>query len=287
MSYKISATPRPPKRHSAPPLDTEISMPKKKNASLSKTNTPVANENPTLVLFKKYVCMSTHKRVFIYVIFLLIGSLLKDFEMVPTTYFSSKSNIFNLYFVKLGWLWTLLASIPWIILTNSARNSSTSKIAKHLMRALVATGLWYLFTSTFEYIDMKTGRCADDEFTTKKLCKSKKHDWIESTDISGHTFILMHSLFYLLEEIKAYFERQEDVDSSKSLKPYIEINFIFISFLVILWEIMLLSTFLYFHTLIHKLIAACVAIACWYFTYKYFYLKKLSFILPVNVAKSS
>ena len=252
-----------------------------------------------LYVLKKCVYTPTHIKIGIYMIALLAGSLLKDFQMVPITYFSFKSNIFNLYFVRLGWLWTLLASTPWIMLTScvySAGNRFT--ITAHLTRTLIATGLWFLFTTIFDYIDRSTGRCVSKVFSTKQLCKANKYDWIDSIDISGDSFVLMYSLFYLLEEIKIYYiwdnikneVRKDDEQLSEKAKrvkiwfnlltPYIKINFIFVSLFIILWEIMLFATFLYFHIISHKLFAAFAAIICWFLTYKFYYLQASSPGLP-------
>jgi hypothetical protein len=278
---------------------------KRRRSLKSKKSLP---EDPTIkgfffmiILFvlKKCVYTPTHIKIGIYMVALLIGSVLKDFKMVPTTYFSLKSNIFNLYFVKLGWAWTLLVSIPWIVLTSCVYSAGKrSTIGMHLTRTLIATVIWFIFTSIFEYIDVNTGRCANGVYKTKWECKKNKENWIESFDISGHTFILMHSLFYLLEEIKIFYiwdniknevrkDEEELSEKAKRVKlwfnkltPFIKINFILISILTLLWEIMLLATFLYFHTTIHKLIAAIAAIVCWFLTYKTFYLQSSSPGLP-------
>ena len=253
-----------------------------------------------LFVLKKCVYTPTYIKIGIYMVALLIGSFLRDFRMVPATYFSHKSNIFNLYFVKLGWAWTLIVSIPWIVLTSCVYSAGKrSTIVSHLMRTLIATAIWFIFTSIFEYIDVSTGKCANDQFMTKYECRKNKQNWVDSFDISGHTFILMHSLFYLLEEIKIFYiwdtiktevVRKEDEELSdkarrvklwyNKLTPFIKINFILISVLTLLWEIMLLATFLYFHTIIHKLIAASAAIICWFLTYKTFYLQSTSPGLP-------
>lgn len=278
---------------------------KRRRSLKSKKSLP---EDPTIkgfffmiILFvlKKCVYTPTHIKIGIYMVALLIGSFLKDFKMVPTTYFSLKSNIFNLYFVKLGWAWTLIVSIPWIVLTSCVYSAGKrSIIVMHLTRTLIATVIWFICTSIFEYIDVNTGRCANVSYKTKWECKKFKENWIESFDISGHTFILMHSLFYLLEEIKIFYiwdniksevrkDEEELSEKAKRVKlwfykltPFIKINFILISILTLLWEIMLLATFVYFHTTIHKLIAAIVAIICWFLTYKTFYLQSSSPGLP-------
>ncbi len=165
------------------------------------------------------------------------------------------------------------------------------------MRSVIANCLWFTFTSIFEYVDITTGKCTNKKFLTKRECKSSKHEWI-GFDISGHTFILMHSLFYLLEEIKIFYiwenikndiRKEDDKLNEKQIRvkywynkltPFIKINFVIISLFTLLWEIMLLSTFLYFHTILHKVLAAFMAIICWFLTYKTYYLQQSSPGLP-------
>jgi len=92
----------------------------------------------------------------------------------PTFYFSSKKNFFNVYFVKLAWFWTSLATLIQIILLRSAstnpalnrslakgkakqqededveielmnggnRQNVTSPVAISVLRWLVATACW-------------------------------------------------------------------------------------------------------------------------------------------------
>jgi hypothetical protein len=252
-----------------------------------------------LYILKKCVYTPTYIKIGIYMSALLVFSLLKDFQLVPITYFSSKSNIFNQYFVKIGWGWTLAVSVPFIAMTSCVYTAGNRyAVCMHLMRTAIATAIWFIFTSIFEYIDVNTGRCSSKDFGSKYLCKSNKYDWVASFDISGHTFILMHSLFYLLEEIKIFYvwenikneigkDDQELSERSKRVKvwynkltPFIKINFILVSLLTLVWEIMLMATFLYFHTILHKIIAAFFAIICWFLTYKTFYLLPSSPGLP-------
>lgn len=65
-----------------------------------------------IFIFKRFVFAPSHIKIGIYTIALFICSIIRDFNILPhTNYFSQKHNIFNLYFVKLGWAWTLFASL--------------------------------------------------------------------------------------------------------------------------------------------------------------------------------
>ncbi len=150
----------------------------------------------------------------------------------------------------------------------------------------------------FDYFDRRTGVCVNRVYQTKTACKLSKHEWVNSFDISGHTFILMYCLFVMLEEVKVFYkwenikqklltgEPEKNANFNKLKKyyniftPFIQINFIAIALFTLLWEIMLLSTFLYFHTMLHKIIAAFVAIICWFFTYNMYYRNDNYFLSP-------
>ena len=263
-----------------------------------------------LVVFKRFVFSPIHIKVGIYVLALIICSVLKDFHVISNTnYLAQKNNVFNVYFVKFGWGWTLVACVPFILMTSLVYTGNNwNNVKNHLARAGVATLGWYVFTTAFERIDTMTGRCSNMNILLKIDCKKSKHDWINGFDISGHTFILMHSLFLMIEEVRVfhdwdlfYKKVQEKLSSNDSdlserttidnqykraeilyklFNPFIKINFIFMALLALLWEAMLLTTFLYYHTIMQKLFAAFFAITLWFFTYKSWYPNKNAFMSP-------
>lgn len=279
---------------------------KKKNIDVT-TTTPL---NFLLMIimfvFKKFVFAPTHVKIGIYFGLLLLCSLIKDFNLAyHKTYLAQKSNILNVYFVKFGWFWTMLVTIPFITMTSMVyTGGNLSLVRKNLLRLVVATFIWYFSTSLFDYVDSKTGYCMLAVYRTKYECKSNSYDWVNGFDISGHTFILMHALFLMLEEAKVFnswesfrkkidemINREENKDSSSTdsseisgyrraqywfqrLTPYIKLNFIIMALLALLWEVMLITTFLYFHTIMHKLLAACTAILAWFCTYNVWYYNK-------------
>lgn len=254
-----------------------------------------------IYFFKRIVLCPVHVKIGIYLIALVICSIIKDFQIIPqTSYFSNKHNIFNQYFVKLGWAWTLAVITPFILMTSSIYNSlNLNYIKNHLIRILIATIGWFILTFIFDYIDTQTGSCSLKSIKNKILCKTNKHEW-NGFDISGHTFILMHSLFFMNEESKVfstwelfYKKLNEKIghcdqnneiltfnvyERSKKLydilTPLIKLNFILIGVLSLLWEVMLLTTCLYFHTMLHKIFAAFGAIGIWFLTYKTWYENK-------------
>lgn len=246
---------------------------------------------------------------------------MKDFNLVyKSPYFTNKSNFLNMYMVKLGWFWTLVVTMPFILMTSIVYTGCNQlAIRNNLLRIVVATGLWFVWTKLFDYIDTHTGSCMSPAHRDKLGCKLNKHEWI-GFDISGHTFILLHALFLMLEEVKVYnhweqirkkvrdnilnHEKRANDNSTPfnenninglssssellidrvtywyiKLNNYIKLNFFLMAVLALLWEMMLFVTFIYYHTIMHKLIAAFCAIISWFLTYKVWYANK-NFMSP-------
>jgi hypothetical protein len=257
-----------------------------------------------IYVFKKFVFSPIHIKIGIYVSALLVCSVLKDFNIVgSSSYLAQKDNILNAYFVKFGWAWTLVACVPFVLMTSLVYTGYNWIVVKnHLARIAIATLAWYVFTSLFDHVDTVTGKCSNKQITLKSDCKRNKHEWL-GFDISGHTFMLMHALFLMIEEVRIFHDwdlfnrklqeklgygsekeptEKATIDNQykradilyKLFTPFIKINFIFMALLALLWEVMLLTTFLYFHTIMHKLLAAFFAIAIWFVTYRAWYSNK-------------
>lgn len=246
-----------------------------------------------ITVFKQFIFPPTHIKIGLHFIGLIILSLLKDFQLSPDSYFAKKNNFFNAYILKLAWGWTLILTIPFIFMTSWIyTNRDLLKIRNHFMRVGIATGTWFIFTSLFEYIDKNTGSCNNRSFSTKSLCKFNKHEWINSVDISGHTFLLMHAILFMKEEVQVFskwdklkekLSSQNDLNKTQyyqKLTLYIKLNFIAIGLLSLFYDVMLMTTFWYYHTFFHKLIAACLAITSWFLSYKCFYENEKFFLSP-------
>ena len=295
---KITATPRRPM--SPPPKNAPKAF---KTPKKSIDNTPAGIFNfiyrCIMYVIGQLVYTNIRIKIGIYIGALLICSLMKDFNLISNrNYLAQKNNVFNMYFVKLGWGWTLAMCTPFVLMTSTVYTGfNVTKICRHLSRVAIATLIWYTFTSSFEYIDSRTGECLKRTISTKAECKSNKSEWLKGFDISGHVFILMHSLLHMLEEVKffqkwdvvhkkleAKLQCQESNSAEKTvvlaetsvywyrlLTPILRVNFILMSCLILLWECMLLTTCLFFHEMMHKLIACFLAIICWFLTYKTWY----------------
>jgi hypothetical protein len=141
-------------------------------------------------------------------------------------YFARKNNVFNLYFVKIGWLWTTAAFISLLIcqpLYCSSRHPSSSNAETRFRRTLqailryaLATTVWYIATQWFfgpAVIDRgfvaTGGKCEQaleevgkmaggqrgptdlEAVFTAATCKAAGGAWRGGHDISGHVLMLV------------------------------------------------------------------------------------------------
>ncbi|CAF0924061.1 unnamed protein product [Didymodactylos carnosus] len=259
----------------------------------------------------RFIFAEADLKIIFYFCLLLVGSTIKGFDIAPQTFLSDKRNTLNTYFAKLGWGWTMGLLLPFVCLTNFDYTTRKYEfILKHLIRLLIATGIWYGITSLFQYIESLTGHCEHLEYSkaSRQICLKGGHKWEEGYDLSGHTFLLMYSLLVINEEVKSYEtwkkselsykenseEKSElkskqqrndgDAQSSSSapvnyidwfgfykLSLAIKCLYTVLALLTVLWEIMLLSTALYFHLMLHKFFAAVLAVLMWFITYRYWY----------------
>lgn len=158
----------------------------------------------------------------------LAPSLAADLHLSesPANYFARKNNVFNLYFVKIGWVWLTLAFASLLLfqpIYNSSSPSSQSqqqarfrRSLQALLRYTIATIVWYFMTQWFfgpaiidrgfvvtggkcEKVLEQVGKAASDTSTHVQLetlfsaaaCKAAGGAWKGGYDISGHVFMLV------------------------------------------------------------------------------------------------
>lgn len=255
---------------------------------------------------KKILFFDTNLKIAVYLGALFLLSLIADVLTFPKSYFSRSDNIFNLYFVKIGWFWTLFMTVPYVLLTSYTTCCGKRRliVTSHLIRLAVATAFWYTWTSVFNMIETSYGRCNTKIYDNKISCLKNGHFW-NGFDISGHCFILIYSSLVMIEEAKAIngWERIKDYirdekyartieDKSVSINPlrnitteelnvlktsyenftpYVRAFFIGIALLQLLWDVMLVSTILYYHIMVEKFISGIIAILTWFVTYRVWY----------------
>nr|CAG4651627.1 EOG090X020Z [Triops cancriformis] len=221
---------------------------------------------------------------------------------------SVKENIFNQYFVKLSWAWTMLLVGSFVYLTTRIYCCGDKlKIRRHFGRLVIATVFWWFWTTSFAYFEENYGYCSKPHVQqSRKSCLSKGATW-QTLSVSGHSFILVYCSLIIMEEAKALIgwegikdcirieehnrsvltsddEKEdtglellphEEFDSLKedytTFTPYVRSLFILMTVLGVLWDVMLISTILYFHTMVEKFLAAAIAVFVWFFTYRYWF----------------
>ena len=168
----------------------------------------------------------------------LAPSLAADLHLSesPVNYFARKNNIFNVYFVKIGWLWTTVAFAALLLAQPAYRFSSSlspqqqqarfRRCLQAFLRYVLATATWYLMTQWFfgppiidrsfvvtggkcEKVLNKVGEAAAEPTSspvqletlfTAAACKAAGGAWNGGHDISGHIFMLVLSTAILAFE---------------------------------------------------------------------------------------
>ncbi|KAL2871149.1 putative inositol phospholipid biosynthesis protein Scs3 [Aspergillus lucknowensis] len=138
----------------------------------------------------------------------------------PPNYFARKDNIFNIYFVKIGWVWMTLAFFA-LLLAYPGSPTRGRRQAQAALRYLLATAAWYGTTQWFfgpAIIDrsfvITGGKCeavlkelhgsVDGDgvlgavgeetlgvYLTAAACKAAGGAWRGGHDVSGHVFMLV------------------------------------------------------------------------------------------------
>lgn len=225
---------------------------------------------------------------------------------VPATFFSNKHNFLNQWFVKWSWLWTMLVTGPYMILTAYVYGSESWKktVMRAILRLMCATAIWYFWTKkVFPFVENITGVCTklnnvpDFLITDKRSCRRENGTW-KAFDISGHSFLLTFIILFQSSELQIH-KHWHKIPSkapiiiqlgSKALTKVksrfnLTLNVITLLFVcncafMILWHFMLINTCLYFHNFFDKPLAAGLAILSWMATYNEWYKKQFSPGLP-------
>lgn len=213
----------------------------------------------------------------------LVGSFLKELEVVPNSYFSNRRNLLNVYFVKVSWGWNLVLLLPFIFLSNSY-NKNLIFVTKRLTSLVVATAIWYSCTETFFYIENVTGACYASEdtqtvqegFSTKTECKNAGNYW-EGFDISGHSFILSYSTLLIVEEMVPMLHL---LQQQQNRSVILDALYLALCAIALIWVWMFACTSVYFHNLSQKVLGTVFGVLGWYVTYKVWYKNPFSPGLP-------
>lgn len=169
------------------------------------------------------------------------------------SYFAKKSNIFNVWFVKIGWFWTTLAFALLIFSHSSLGPSFTLRITKRRAQAAIRyvtiTTIWIFVTQWFfgpAIIDRSfrwtggqceiiQGKTLEDriekeemgdfrEVFTHAACKATGGTWRGGHDISGHVFLLILSSAMLWLELLPAVLRMEGLREARRIRTHDGLN---------------------------------------------------------------
>lgn len=114
-----------------------------------------------MYLCKKSIFFDTNIKVAIYLGGLFLISLIGDFLPFPKTYLARSDNFLNVFFVKIGWGWTLILTLPFVILISYTLccGNIYKTLSRNVTRILIATCFWFIWTKSFNYIESRYGRC--------------------------------------------------------------------------------------------------------------------------------
>jgi len=185
---------------------------------------------------------------------------------------ANAKNPLNLYFVKYAWGWTFTAVFLFMVLSNYLTSGTwiSERTVKSSCRLAVGTLVWYVFARIiFPYIEEATGVCPVSEFITKKDCYKQGLLWT-GFDTSGHCFLLSWNNLFMVEESYIFFLNKNKLRRN-DLTPYMEILNYGLAFLMLMGELMMLFTSLYFHTMTEKVFGTLCGLLPWYFMYQVVY----------------
>ncbi|KRY56362.1 FIT family protein [Trichinella britovi] len=259
-----------------------------------------------LHLFRNYMLFPAEKRAIIYVVFVMLASIIADLRPLSRWhYFVRKDNIFNLYFVKWGWAWVFTFLGTFIVLTSYVYTIGNLRhVLTHFFRMIISTFIWWFCVTIFVHVEKRTGFCTKKSYAEKQLCIMNGGRWL-SFDVSGHCFLLIYCCLLMAEELRVFkywdhIKYALDSNNRDSVElahlndaevefckieygrctSWIRLFFVCTTMLNFLWEVMLIVTVLYFHSLAQKFAGTVIAVCCWYFTYRVWYRSEGSPGLP-------
>ena len=134
------------------------------------------------------------------------------------SYFARKDNLFNVIFVKRGWLWITAAFLAFVATHPTFRNRRSA--AKAATRWALVTGWWVLVTQWcfgppiidrgFRFTGgrcevaheaVSSGTAGQKELFTAAACRTAGGNWSGGHDISGHVFLLVLGSCFLVQEV--------------------------------------------------------------------------------------
>lgn len=239
--------------------------------------------------------------LFIFPIIIVLGQLMSIFSPEETihNYFTSRGNLVNTYFVKQGWLWTMLTYMNLVLNKLRRRALQRKTLLVSILRVSLITICWLLFTQWFfgpplmdRIFVLTGGQCTNvkessipaalenlfhanspasggESFTSRSIssasCRRLKGLWEGGHDPSGHVFLLTLSCTVLIVESIELYTREDNLVQELMTKNLSWIQLILhptmLTLVVVLTGLsMLLMTIVKYHSLYEQLGGFCAAL---------------------------
>ncbi|CAO3613553.1 unnamed protein product [Cunninghamella blakesleeana] len=87
----------------------------------------------------------------IYILSVFVSAFLSNIFEPSPSYFSMKGNIFNVFFVKQGWLWVtvLFGGYIYFVISKKQTQQQQQQVVKACLRYVLVTLYWYLMTNGY------------------------------------------------------------------------------------------------------------------------------------------
>ncbi|GAA5811373.1 hypothetical protein MFLAVUS_004807 [Mucor flavus] len=183
----------------------------------------------------------------------------------PETYFSSKRNILNVFFVKVGWFWVTLVYFAYLYFVKSKSLQNTRLFAQGTARYVFVTLYWYIMTQWLfgpSFIDriyvLTGGKCSSflqdqgssEEFAQvfqQQACRQLGGQWAGGHDVSGHCVMLIHASLFFWEELSWMFYNANAFIQMKVHNRAQYFSIVAVLAIASIWWFMLFMTGVYFH----------------------------------------
>lgn len=201
----------------------------------------------------------------VYPVVLILAVLYSNLGHPPESYFSKKHNVFNKYFVKIGWFWVTLVYFIYLYLVRSKRMQNTNTFISAAARYALVTLYWYCLTQWLfgpSFIDriyvLSGGQCVsllqDTTVNTQlatvfeqRACRKLGGNWSGGHDVSGHCVLLIHASLFLWEELSWIIYNVKPLTTMKVRDRAQYWSVVSVLGLLGLWLFMLFNTGVYFH----------------------------------------
>ncbi|XP_063678636.1 acyl-coenzyme A diphosphatase FITM2-like [Bolinopsis microptera] len=224
----------------------------------------------------RWVHQPADQRCKSYIFFTTVGSFIAravQFGKLP--YFSDKTNFLNQVFVKQCWAWTLLLITLITLLRVILDKLPLRKVYIVTLRLMFGTLFWYSMTTIIDGLKDNMGKCTEGEgeYNTRLLCVTEGGSWKYVMDISGHMFMMVFCNLFITKTLDEINQHQ---DKDPLQLPHVILHAVCRLF-VILFDIMMVFTILYWHSPPEKILGTLTGVLGYFLLFK-----QLSSFIPTN-----